>query len=358
MDVNALLSRLATPASRFEITGLDQHAAWKAREMPPVELVRPGIWSIPVPIPDHPVRYTLAYAFQADEGIILVDPGWEHPASEAHLRAAFAMMGAGFWDVIGIIVTHSHPDHFGLAGLVRHESDAWIGMSRNDAIGLHTYSIGSDDDDRALLLPWGVPEAYREELLWGPAERERARTMPELLRPLLDGARIAHGRWELEIVATPGHTSGHICVYVHGADLLLTGDHVLPRITSNVSDHTLHADPPALTQYLESLDQLLRYESAEILPAHEYRFRGIGARARALAGHHEERSAEIVALLGGMGPSTTWAIARRLTWSRGWDKLNGVSLRMALAETSAHLNYLCQQKRVEFAGDPLVYTAR
>ena len=67
----------------LQVTGTAQRDAWRARVLPPVEQVRPGLWSVPVPIPDNPLRYTLSYAFTGDAGTLIVDPGWESAAGLA-----------------------------------------------------------------------------------------------------------------------------------------------------------------------------------------------------------------------------------------------------------------------------------
>ena len=92
--------------------------------MPPVEKVRPGLWSIPVPIPDNPLRYVLVYAFELDNGIAIVDAGWNTEDAWSALNNGLAEAGGSIADVRAVLVTHIHPDHYGLAGRVREESGA------------------------------------------------------------------------------------------------------------------------------------------------------------------------------------------------------------------------------------------
>ena len=105
-----------------DVTGLAQLDAWRDRVLPPVEQVRPGLWSVPVPIPDNPLRYTLCYAFTSDGGAVLVDPGWDSENGRKALSAGLAAAGMSPRDVTGMIATHVHPDHHGLSGWVRRES--------------------------------------------------------------------------------------------------------------------------------------------------------------------------------------------------------------------------------------------
>ncbi len=104
----------------------------------------------------------------------------------------------------------------------------------------------------------------------------------------------------LRAVWTPGHTPGHLCFHDETHDLLLTGDHVLPRITPNVSSYDMTSNP--LDDYLASLAKLRGIQPREVLPAHEYRFTGLDSRLDDLAEHHRERLAETADILVGAGP--------------------------------------------------------
>src|ERR1044072_8221591 len=92
---------------------------------PPVEVVRPGVWSIPVPIPDTPLRYVLVYAFETDGGIYIVDAGWNTDEAYDTLIAGLGTLGAAVTDVRGVVMSHIHPDHYGLAGRGRGGSGGW-----------------------------------------------------------------------------------------------------------------------------------------------------------------------------------------------------------------------------------------
>src|SRR3712207_5936704 len=117
-----------------EITGTAQHAAWQARSLPPVEQVRAGLWSIPVPIPHNPLRYVSVHAFALDGGGLgLLDTGWESDEGWAALTGGLSSIGAGIADGRGVLVTHLHFDHLGLAARVREATGAWIAMHPADA---------------------------------------------------------------------------------------------------------------------------------------------------------------------------------------------------------------------------------
>jgi glyoxylase-like metal-dependent hydrolase (beta-lactamase superfamily II) len=189
-----------------------------------------------------------------------------------------------------------------------------------------------------------------------PAEIARKMTITtDSMKPFLDMAEpdvlLNHGDLipfpdaRIRAVWTPGHTPGHLCLHDETEDVLLTGDHVLPRITPNIGSHPQTTVPP-LADYLTSLAATAAYDSAEALPAHEYRFTGIAERTQALRHHHRERCQELIDVLDSGGPATAWEVTERLSWSRGWSAVTGLMRRAALAETAAHLDYLIDQQQV------------
>jgi glyoxylase-like metal-dependent hydrolase (beta-lactamase superfamily II) len=326
------------------VTGTAQHEAWQRRVRPPVEQVRPGVWSIPVPIPHNPLRYTLSYAFLDDPGVLLVDPGWDSAEGRAVLTAGLETAGAAVGDVSGIVVTHVHPDHHGLSGWLRERTGAWIGMHPAEvrALPSRLWNTAWPETDLAWLTRHGVPEADAAGVTVDGERLSEALALPEPDRSIEDGDLLPLARHGLRAIWTPGHTPGHLCLHEAGAGILLTGDHMLPRITPNIGVH-LGSDPDPLGDYLASLEQTGKFAAEEALPAHEYRFRGIDARAAELVRHHDERGAEILRVIDASGTPTAWTIAAGLTWSRGWAALKGMLRRMALEETLAHLHHLAAE---------------
>jgi glyoxylase-like metal-dependent hydrolase (beta-lactamase superfamily II) len=339
----------------FTVTGVEQWQAWQAGEPPPVEHVAAGVWSIPVVIPDNPLRYVLCYAVESPAGPVLVDPGWPSDASWAELTAGLGRAGFRPEDVSGILVTHAHSDHHGLAGRLRERSGCWVGMHELEAAALRRLRDGSEVEHRNG--PWqrlcGVPEAERASLAM---DGERMRTVADLEpdRLIADGdgdlvpGRRVEARW------TPGHTPGHLCFRFLDEGLLLTGDHLLPRITSNVSTYDLDG-ADELGRYLTSLADVREWtqdRDPEVLPGHEYRFRGAGERVAAVLAHHQERSTEIVAAVQDLGRATVWNVAARISWSRSWEQTTGGRRRLALAETLSHLRHLEHASRLTATPGP------
>ncbi|MHB8594760.1 MAG: MBL fold metallo-hydrolase, partial [Acidimicrobiales bacterium] len=282
-----------------EVTGVLQKAAWDNDVLPPVEQVRPGLWSIPVPIPDNPLRYVLVYAFELDSGVAIVDAGWNTEDAWTALNLGLEHAGGSIADVRCVLVTHIHPDHYGLAGRVREESGAWIGLHPDDAEMLQARYMETDDllaRMRVFLQEAGVPADKLPDLNMASMMIRSQVTMAEPDVLFEDGRLVDVPGWDLQTVWTPGHSPGHVCFYSQHHRLLLSGDHVLPRITPNIGVHTQQFPNP-LGDYLESLLKVHNLEVDEVLPAHEYRFADLRPRLDEIIIHHADRLAEIETLL-------------------------------------------------------------
>lgn len=166
---------------------------------------------------------------------------------------------------------------------------------------------------------------------------------PDVL--LEDGQLVGAPGWDLRVIWTPGHSPGHVCLYSDSRRLLLSGDHVLPRITPNISFHSQQVPDP-LGDYLDSLARLHELDPDEILPAHEYRFSSLAVRLEEIERHHATRLAEIEAVISGRPGTTAWELTTSLEWSRPWDSVPAFMRRAANGETLAHLVLLERRSRV------------
>lgn len=329
----------AAAQERVTVTGTVQQQAWRDRTLPPVEQVRPGVWSVPTPFPDSPLRYVLAYLVETARGPVLIDTGWPKDDAWDALVAGVERTGNAIADIAAVLVTHFHADHFGLADRVRQTSGAWIGMHEADALALRQFPTIAEFAvaDRAWLARRGVPGGDAEGMLPSVEAQARQRAHPDVM--IENGALPLGAGTPLRAIWTPGHTPGHLCFADERYNLLLTGDHVLPRITPNISPWPSNPHD-ILGRFLRSLTELAAFEPDEVLPAHEYRFRGLGARVRELKDHHHARLREILAAVAAMPDCSTVTLAERLTWSRPWAEARGMVRRSAIGETYAHLVHL------------------
>jgi glyoxylase-like metal-dependent hydrolase (beta-lactamase superfamily II) len=332
----------------FTVTGTAQKDAWVRDVLPPVENVRPGIWSIPVPIPNNPLRYVLVYALELDNGVALVDAGWPTDDAWLTLNTGLTEAGGSINDVQAVVVTHLHPDHYGLAGRVREASGAWVGLHPADAKLLDSRYHDTDgliERMRELLEMSGVPEDKLPDL--NMASMEIKSTLDVALPDKLieDHEMLDLPGWDFRAVWTPGHSPGHICLHSDQHKLLLSGDHVLPRITPNISFHSQQFANP-LGDYLESLAKVRALHPDEVFPAHEYRFSGLDERLDVLEAHHADRLSQIEDILEKHPGISCWDTTLALTWSRPWEDILDYMQRAANGETLAHLVLLERGGRV------------
>ncbi|MBB2913987.1 glyoxylase-like metal-dependent hydrolase (beta-lactamase superfamily II) [Streptosporangium becharense] len=300
-----------------------------------------GVWSVPVPIPANPLGYTLIYAIESPAGPVLVDAGWNHPESWLALRDGLTAAGMDVREIRGVVVTHFHPDHAGLAGQVRQESGAWIAMHEADAAlvrFMHDLEDGAHRDFQADMLRRAGAGAV--EVTEVTARRPRPPAVPDLI--LQDGDLVDLPGRRLRTVWTPGHTPGHVCLHLEDADRLFTGDHVLPEITPHIGVYPYdRTDVDPLGDFLGSLEKVKDLGELEALPAHEWIFHDTAARAAEIGAHHEEKLRRLAGLLAeAEGPLTLWEVASRMTWNRPWEEFPAMSRGMAASEAAAHLRTL------------------
>jgi glyoxylase-like metal-dependent hydrolase (beta-lactamase superfamily II) len=181
----------------MRVTGIAQREAWLARAMPGVEEVRPGLWSVPVPIPFSPLRYTLSYLVASGPGVIVVDPGWDSDDGWQALTGGLGAAGATTADVTGIVVTHVHPDHHGLSARLRAACGEWIAMhpAERDSLPVRVWDTAkSPARDLRWLLACGAPAGIAAELSGNGPVMEMLLAMPEPDVLLEDGDLVPYGR--------------------------------------------------------------------------------------------------------------------------------------------------------------------
>ncbi|MDI2098707.1 MBL fold metallo-hydrolase [Ruicaihuangia caeni] len=298
--------------------------------------VAPGVWAIRVPMPRHPLRASFCYVYAQAGRAAVIDPGWPTPESWAQLEVAFGHIGLEIESVESILLTHVHRDHSGLAGRLAARSGASVALHPADRVLLPQ----PPERHQARVQEWlglvgAMPEAASEAIDALPAPP----TPLTVGRWLRDGEVLAVPGGELIVHWTPGHTPGHVCFEDRNRGLLFSGDHLLPRITPNVSSMVGHRTT-ALADYLQSLERVRALDSREVMPGHEYAFQGAEARATGLIAHHRARLHEIVMALGALPRQSTHDVAQALSWSRPWSGISGLQRRAALGEVLSHLYYL------------------
>lgn len=319
-----------------------------------MEIVQ-GVHQIKLPLPGGTLDHVNVYLVEGDEGNLLIDAGWNTPEAFSTLKEELRTKGFEFKDISQIVITHLHPDHYGLAGKIRELSGAKIALSE-----IETHMLNSRYVDMTLLLSGvtrllrsnGVPESELSQLSEAslPAREFVIPASPDV--KLKAGRKVSVGLFEFEVLSTPGHSPGHICLYEPKRKLLFTGDHILPDITPNVGLHPQSGGNP-LGDYLNSLRDLKKLEVTFAFPGHGSVFNGLRLKIEDLFYHHEQRKSAIVKVIQGE-MKTAYEIAGEIPWVPGADDVSFQDLlafdkRLAVLETLAHLQLLISEDKVKKA---------
>ena len=311
-----------------------------------------GVHQIKSPGPGDSSLPTNVYAIEGGDGHILVDCGWDTQESLWVIREGVKGANLKLRDIKQVVITHIHPDHYGLASKVKQICGARVAIHRADADFISPrYKDFAElvEKTEDLLRQNGVPQGELSEL------RDASLWMNKYVTPdppdalLEDGDRVSNDSFKFQVLWTPGHSPGHICLYEQDKKFILTGDHVLFETTPHVGFNPISGDNP-LGDYISSLKKVQDLKVRFVLPGHGPTFNALALRVETILKHHEDRKKAIMKALRD-GLKTAYEISQRIPWMvRGgtvafrdlpvWDR------RMAVTETIAHLKLLTVEDRV------------
>ena len=350
--------------------------------------VFPDILRMELPITMPGLGHVNCYALLDDDGAAVIDPGLPGPDTQEALRHRLAQAGLREKDVHTIIITHSHPDHFGCANwfaksagarVVAYQSFGWgIGagpshkdshehehghevsvddiQAHRDAIAAEAQAEAVTDEDREPISmqerwrrhagrpsPWGGSPLGPPRVDGQPSKIARLMmegdVFPDITDPVKDGDVLHLAGRDWFIRHTPGHTADHICLHSPELEVYLAGDHVLPTITPHIAG-TGPAENP-LEVFMESLDKAAETQSVQqVLPAHGNPFNDLAARTRDIKRHHHERLVRVREIGKELGPASVVDFSKKLFKERSWGM-------MAESETYAHLEYLRHEREAD-----------
>ena len=305
------------------------------------ERVLPGLWRLRLPLPWPGVPHCNAWAIAAGSGFVLVDTGMHQDDSMDRLERAMDQVGLRVEDVALLVCTHAHSDHWGQAAPIRDRAGCEFWMHRRPEL-----AATADGEREAMLArrleiarQSGVPETAVNAFM------ERAKNMPSGIARVIEPDRLLEPGIEIEtdlgvwsVHETPGHTPSHVCLFQADRRLLISGDHVLGRI-SLFFDYGYTPDP--VSEFLTSLDRVDRLDARLALSGHGKPFfdvRGHIEGNRRLVDEHI--GATVRALTG--RPRTVAEIAPEI-YGEPLGFHNGPWL---LTQTLSYLAYLERQGRV------------
>ena len=309
--------------------------------------IAPGIYWIRKPLPfalDHINLWLLRDHYDGREGWTVVDCGI---ASET-TRALWLQVIANELDglpIVRILCTHTHPDHVGNAAWLAQQMKAdrtpplWMTLGEY-AMGRILQAALSGTDGPGIVAHYtahgltdpGHIRKLKERTAYFP---KLVPEMPDAYRRIVDGERIAIGKRSWRVITGFGHSPEHASLYTEDANLLISGDMLLPRISTNVSVHAMEPEANPVRQFIDSIVRFMALpDDALVLPSHGRPFRRQHRRIEQLREHHDARLAEVLAHCA--KPSTAADIVP-VMFKR---ELDTHQLFFAFGEALAHLHAL------------------
>lgn len=308
-------------------------------------VVSPGVKWLRMPLPmalDHINLYLL----EDDDGWWIVDTGMGLDSTQKLWEEIFAHELEGK-PIKAVLCTHMHPDHCGQAGWLCERFRIPLYMSQGEYFSARVYSKMTADD-----FSWTTERYYREAGM--PAdyfEKMKANfsgfgsvveTLPGAYHRLEDSEYLTIGGTRWRVFIGSGHSPEHVCLYSAAKNVLISGDQVIPRITSNVSVSPGEPQGNPLRHWLASHQDFLERLPSDpmVLPAHNTPFYGLHHRLRYLIQHHEDH---LLALEEACQTPRSAVELLPVLFKRELDQNQ---IGMALGECVAHLNYLLQRSQL------------
>lgn len=321
-----------------------------------------GVYQIEVPFPGGKDGYTNVYVLEGQDGHVLIDSGWGDLEAFSALREGLTREHLKFKDIKRIVITHIHPDHYGLAGRVKEFCGAEMVMHRLSAELIPSRYIATGElleQVEEELSRNGVPMSELQGM------RREALSLEQFVSPclpdtVLDGGdSFSNGLFNFEAIHTPGHSPDHLCLYEPGRQFLFSGDHILPDSVPHVGLHPQSGDNP-LGDYLASLQAVGSLKVKFVFPGHGSVFNGLNLRVEEIGRAHEQRKRDVLNTVRN-DLKTAYQIAAELFWNDGHGEVAFRNLacwgkRMAVQESMAYLSLLVREDKVgaiEKKGVPL-----
>ncbi len=319
------------------------------RELGRGERVLPGVFRLRLPLPWPGVPHCNAWAVSAGDGIVLFDTGIHEAGSLAHLERALEMCGLRLDDVRLLVCTHAHSDHYGQAATILQRAGCELWMSPNLD---HMRGFAADPEaSLARRLEIARQSGVPEEPLRRYAEQRREHdsgiaAIVEPDRALLPGVTVSTDLGPWTVHETPGHAPSHVCLFQPERRLLISGDHLLGRI-SLYFDYGYTPDP--VGEFVNSLDVVERLGARLCLPGHGRTFTDVHAHIEGNRALVRERAVRVLSAIADE-PRTAFEVVPHI-----YDDIpfTAATSPWLLMETLSFLQHLeVTERAVRLPGDP------
>jgi glyoxylase-like metal-dependent hydrolase (beta-lactamase superfamily II) len=326
--------------------------------------VAPGVFWLRMGLPfalDHINLWLLrdaqsdpAQPGQKREGWTVVDCGIDNPATRAAWQQLEAEVLQGL-PVLRVLVTHMHPDHMGLAHWLceRWQAPLWMGLAEYQAAKIACTSLSGLGS--APALRFFAQHGWQREEDQATVQRhmnhyaEMVPAVPASHVRLMDGLPVRIGDRVWRCMSGLGHSPEHMALWCEAERIFISGDMLLPSISSNISVYHQEPEADPLAWFLQSLTQMQAElpDDALVLPSHGRPFRGVHRRVQQLQAHHDERLRELLQACSARPCSALDALP--VLFKR---VLNSQQMAFAMGEAVAHLHALWHAGRVQRQCDP------
>ena len=305
------------------------------------KILETEIYRVKLPVP-FPLKYINSYVTVDEKGWYVIDTGINYPEGRDAWDKVALELGLKWENLKTIYLTHYHPDHYGLAGYLQQKSRARVYMAPQEFTAARGFFVKDIDETypkfAEFYLQAGVPEEKNQEILFHTTKnREMTAPHPEVTF-IAPGQKVPFGKYLLTTYFHPGHSPSHLTLHLEELGLLFSGDHLLERISSNISYWPMYTGQNPLQDYFKSLEALKNLKVDLVLPGHGSPFTDMLGRIDELFAHHEERLKEIKKLSSeGLNPY-------EITLKIFGENLSPHEIRFAVAEVIAHQIYLKNQR--------------
>ena len=302
--------------------------------------IAPGVRWLEMPI-NLDLKIINIYLLEDDDGWTVVDTGLPSADIRQYWQQAIAQDLQGK-PIKAVICTHLHPDHTGNALWLCDRFDAELLMSETEYLMTCAtgYRIRQPVESRELAFYRlaGLSDEAAQQIS-AAVRAVNVVELPSAYRRLKAGDSLTIGGRQWQVMIGRGHSPEHVCLYCAQSGLLLAGDHILPKISPNISVWPLEPEDNPLGDYFDTLRPFSKLpEDTLVLPGHNLPFRGLRLRIEELLDHHQHH---FDTLLDACQADKTVPELMPLLFDR---KLEGFNFLMALGECIAHLNFLCQHR--------------